>query len=162
VPAYRFVTVWRLRAPIDDVFGVIDDIDAWPEWWPNVLEVARLQHPAADGLGGTARMTFLGKLPYKLRFDMRISRRDPPTALAGDATGELVGSGTWTLWEEAGWTVVRYVWAIETTRQWMNLLAPLPFVDEIFRLNHHAVMRGGLRGIRRRLGGVEGTYERED
>jgi hypothetical protein len=162
MPAYRFVTVWRLRAPIGDVFRVIDDIDAWPEWWPHVREVARLEAAGPDGLGGTAGMTFLGKLPYKLRFDMRVSRRDPPTALAGDATGELVGSGTWTLSEEAGWTVVRYVWAIQTTRRWMNLLAPLPFVDEIFRLNHHAVMRGGLRGIRDRLGGVEGTYARED
>ena len=63
MPAYRFVTVWRLRAPIDDVFGIIDDIDAWPEWWPNVLEVGRLQHPTADGLGGTARMTVLGMTP---------------------------------------------------------------------------------------------------
>jgi hypothetical protein len=44
----------------------------------------------------------------------------------------------------------------------MNLLAPLPFVDGIFRLNHHAVMRRGLAGIRARLGGVEGTYTRED
>jgi hypothetical protein len=44
----------------------------------------------------------------------------------------------------------------------MNLLAPLPFVDAIFRLNHHAVMRGGLAGIRRRLGGVAGTYAREE
>jgi hypothetical protein len=29
-------------------------------------------------------------------------------------------------------------------------------------MNHHAVMRGGLRGIRRRLGGVDGTYTREE
>jgi hypothetical protein len=43
----------------------------------------------------------------------------------------------------------------------MNLLAPLPFVDEIFRLNHHAGMRRGLRGIRERLGGVDGSYQRE-
>ena len=57
---------------------------------------------------------------------------------------------------------MRYVWAIRTTARWMNVLAPLPFVDEIFRLNHHAVMRNGLAGIRRRLGGVAGTYTRED
>ena len=30
------------------------------------------------------------------------------------------------------------------------------------RLNHHTVMRGGLAGIRRRLGGVAGTYAREE
>jgi hypothetical protein len=44
----------------------------------------------------------------------------------------------------------------------MNLLAPLPFVDAIFRLNHHSVMRSGLVGIRARLGVVAGTYTREE
>jgi hypothetical protein len=44
----------------------------------------------------------------------------------------------------------------------MNALGRLPLVDAIFRLNHHAVMRDGLAGIRRRLGGVAGTYARED
>lgn len=162
MPGYRFVTVWRLRAPIDDVFRVIDDIDAWPEWWPSVRAVERLGEPGPDGLGARVRTTFVGKLPYRLRFDLRVTRREQPTGLAGDATGELEGTGTWTLWEAEGWTGAEYVWAIRTTRPWMNLLAPLPFVDEIFRLNHHAVMRDGLGGIRRRLGGVEGTYERGD
>jgi hypothetical protein len=37
----------------------------------------------------------------------------------------------------------------------------LPFVQEIFRLNHHAVMRNGLAGIRRLLG-VRGDYRRLD
>lgn len=77
------------------------------------------------------------------------------------ASGELEGVGEWSLRSEGGLTVVRYVWSIRTNRWWMNLFAPLPFVGEIFRLNHHAVMRDGLRGIRRRLGGVAGTYSRE-
>jgi Polyketide cyclase / dehydrase and lipid transport len=163
MPAYRFVTVWRLRAPIDSVYRAIDEIDAWPEWWPSVRAVERLEAAGPDGLGGLVRITFVGRLPYRLRFDLRVTRRERPTALSGAATGELRGTGEWTLSEvEAGWTSVRYVWSIETTRAWMNLLAPLPFVDALFRLNHHAVMRIGLGGIRRRLGGIEGTYTREE
>lgn len=162
MPAYRFVTRWRLRAPIDEVYAVLDAIDQWPDWWPNVRTIERLQGDGADGLGGVVRATFVGRLPYRLRFDLTVTRRDRPSAISGTATGELEGSGDWTLWEEGGWTAVRYVWAIRTTRRWMDLLAPLPFVDELFRLNHHAVMRSGLRGIRRRLGGIEGTYTREE
>lgn len=162
MPHYRFVTVWRLRAPIERVYEAIDDAESWPEWWPMVTDVERIREADADGLGGVLRMTFVGRLPYRLRFDLRVTRRDAPTALAGHATGELDGVGEWSLLEEDGWTVVRYVWAIRTTRPWMNLLAPLPFIDGIFRLNHHAVMRDGLAGIRRRLGGVEGTYTREE
>jgi len=162
MPQYRFVTVWRLQAPIDRVFAAIDDAEAWPTWWPNVRAVEPLGEGRPDKVGNRYRMTFVGKLPYELRFDSLVSDRRPPTSLVGVATGELEGTGEWTLWTEEDRTVARYVWAIRTTARWMNLLAPLPFVDEIFRLNHHAVMRNGLIGIRRRLGGVAGTYARED
>jgi hypothetical protein len=160
VPDYRFVTIWRLQAPIERVFAEIDAIEAWPEWWPNVRRVKRLEAGGVDGLDAAFATTFVGRLPYELRFDLRTRRREPPTSLVGDATGELEGVGEWTLWEEDGWTLVQYVWAIRTTAIWMNALARLPFVDSIFRLNHHAVMRAGLAGIRRRIGAVEGTYTR--
>jgi carbon monoxide dehydrogenase subunit G len=161
VADYRFVTIWRLEAPIDQVFAEIDDADAWPSWWPNVRSVEQILEGAPDGVGATRRLTFVGRLPYTLRFDMRVVRRVPPHALVGEATGELDGVGDWALHEEDGWTVVRYVWSIRTTAPWMNLLAPLPFVDGIFRLNHHAVMRGGLHALARRLG-VRGVYRREE
>ena len=159
---YRFVTIWRLEAPIEHVFSVIEDIETWPVWWPNVRRVEKLEDAGEDGIGAAFATTFVGRLPYQLRFDLRVTRREPPTSLVGDATGELEGVGDWSLWEQDGATLVRYVWAIRTTAAWMNLLAPLPFVDAIFRLNHHAVMRAGLVGIRSRLGGVAGTYTRED
>lgn len=91
-----------------------------------------------------------------------MTRRNRPARLSRAAARELDGTGDWTLWDEDGRTAVRYVWAIHTTRAWMNLLAPLPFVDPIVRLNHHAVMRNGLAGIRGRRGGVDGSYTRED
>jgi hypothetical protein len=160
--SYRFVTLWRLDAPIDRVFAEIDDIESWPTWWRSVRAVERLAPGGNDGIGTSFRTTFQGRLPYQLRFDLRTTRRDPPTSLAGDATGELEGTGEWTLWQEGTWTHVCYVWAIRTTAAWMNALGRLPLVDAIFRLNHHAVMRDGLAGIRRRLGGVAGTYARED
>jgi hypothetical protein len=159
---YRFVTLWRLQAPIERVFAEIDAIEAWPEWWPNVRRVEKLEAGDADGIGAVFATTFVGRLPYPLRFELRVTRRDAPTSLVGAATGELEGVGEWTSWEEGDRTLVRYVWAIRTTASWMNLLAPLPFVDAIFRLNHHSVMRAGLAGIRSRLGGVAGTYTRED
>jgi hypothetical protein len=160
--SYRFVTIWRLDAPIERVFGEIEGIEQWPTWWPSVRRVERLDSGDAEGIGAAFRTTFQGRLPYQLRFDLRTTQRVPPTSLTGVATGELEGIGEWTLWQEAGSTLVRYVWAVRTTAAWMNLLAPLPFVDAIFRLNHHSVMRAGLEGMRRRLGGVAGTYTREE
>ena len=162
MPSSRFVTIWRLQAPVERVFDTIDDTGAWPEWWPSVKAVERLAAGDAEKLGAIDRMTFIGKLPYRLAFEMKVARRRPPNELVGLATGELEGVGDWSMRQEGDWTVVRYEWSIRTTRRWLNLLAPLPFVGEIFALNHHAVMRDGLRGIRRRLGGVAGTYRRDD
>ncbi len=161
---YSFVTIWRLEAPIDRVWELIDDASSWPDWWPSVLAVEEIGDPGAASRETDRqrrRFTMKGRLPYALRFEMALIRRDPPRLLEGAATGELEGVGRWTLTEGGtpGTTVARYDWNIRTTRWWMNAFAPLPFVDAIFRLNHHAVMRDGLVGIRRRLG-VHGTYER--
>ena len=122
-------SVWRLQAPIDRVFAEIDDAEAWPTWWPNVRAMEPLERTGPDKIGERFRTAFVGKLPYELRFDFRVTDREPPTSLVGVATGELEGTGEWTLWTEEDWTVVRYVWSIRTTARWMNALAHLPFVD---------------------------------
>jgi hypothetical protein len=159
MPSYAFATIWRLDAPIERVFDLIHDAERWPTWWPSV--------PGADPLPPDAsgrsryRFTFRGRLPYFLRFDMVITLVQRPTALEGAASGELEGIGRWSLRPDGDGTVVRYDWTIRTTRRWMNLLAPLPFVDPIFRLNHHSVMRDGLAGAKRVLG-VRGSYQRLD
>ena len=160
--SYRFVTEWRLAAPIERVFATIEDVAAWPDWWPSVKKVERLANGGEGGIGTVNQLTFVGKLPYRLAFDMRVTRNEPPVALVGSATGELEGVGDWSLRPDGDHTIVRYVWTVRTNRWWMNLFAPVPGVAAVFRLNHHAVMRDGLAGIRRRLGGVEGTYTRLD
>jgi hypothetical protein len=159
MPEYRFVTIWRMDAPVDRVFDLIEDAMAWPDWWPSVIAVERIASGSEDHVGDIHRYTFRGRLPYLLRFDGRVTVREPPVTLEGTTTGELEGTGRWTLAADGPRTVVRYEWNIRTTRWWMNLFAPLPFVAAIFRLNHHAVMRDGLDGARRRLG-VAGSYER--
>ena len=154
---YSFATIWRLEAPIDRVYDAIRDSLAWPRWWSGVLAVDELRQGDEDGVGAVRRYTFKGKLPYTLSFDLAVTRVEPPHALGGRATGELEGTGLWTLTEEAGTTIVRYDWNIRTTRWWMNLLAPV--AGPIFKANHDVVMRSGADGIRALLGGIEGSFE---
>ena len=97
------------------------------------------------------RYVFKGKLPYTLAFDLRVDTIEPPTKLGGTASGELAGTGLWTLTEDApGLTTVRYDWNVRTTRWWMNLLAPL--AGGVFKSNHDYVMSGGLEGLTKLLG----------
>lgn len=58
---YAFVTDWRLEAPIDDVFALIHDSLAWPQWWPAVSAVTEVSaDPGPSGVGGVRRYTFRG------------------------------------------------------------------------------------------------------
>ena len=47
-------------------------------------------------------------------------------------------------------TAVLYEWHVETSKRWMNLLAPL--ARPVFAYNHDVVMRWGGEGLARRLG----------
>ena len=62
--------------------------------------------------------------PYDLTFESRVTRREPPYLLEGDADGELIGVGRWRLFEGQA-TAVVYEWNVRTSRAWMNRLAPV-------------------------------------
>ena len=45
--------------------------------------------------------------------------------MRGEASGALAGTGHWRLFEQDGVTAVLYEWNVETTKLWMNVLAPV-------------------------------------
>lgn len=149
MPSYKFLTVWKLDAPIEKVYEAIHDAGAWPAWWDNIESVEEITPGGDSGIGRTERFTFRTELPYKLRFDLRVTRNERPWLLEGQATGELEGLGRWTLIRQEGGTIVNYLWSVRTTRWWMNLLAPIarPF----FARNHDAVMSNGGKSLARHL-----------
>jgi uncharacterized protein YndB with AHSA1/START domain len=147
---YAFLTAWRVAAPRERVFAVIHDSERWPEWWRGVERVVKLEQGDAEGRGSLGRYTWRSILPYRLHFEMRITRVDRPERMDGEAVGELTGAGRWLLYEDDGVTTVLFEWRVHTTRAWMNVLAPV--AAPVFRWNHDWVMRQGGRGLARRLG----------
>jgi uncharacterized protein YndB with AHSA1/START domain len=146
---YTFVTEWRLEAPIEMVWEAILHSEDWPHWWPGVESVMELEPGDAQGIGNRRRYTWKSRLPYRLTFEMRTTRVEPPVALEGRALGELEGNGRWQLSTDGPVTVVRYNWQVQTTKRWMNWLAPL--ARPLFRWNHDVVMQQGGKGLARRL-----------
>jgi uncharacterized protein YndB with AHSA1/START domain len=149
VSRYRFLTTWCLEAPIEPVWEAIHDSARWPQWWRGVEKVVELEPAGEDGTGQLARYTWKSRLPYELEFEMRTTRVERPHSLEGLASGELEGSGRWRVFERGGTTAVLYEWDVRTTRQWMNLLAPV--ARPIFGWNHDYVMRNGAEGLARLL-----------
>jgi len=148
--AYEFVTIWRVQAPIESVWNEIYHSTDWPTWWKGVESVAEIRKGDESGVGSIHRYTWKSKLPYRLSFDMQIVRIEPPSLLEGIALGELQGRGLWQLSNESGETIVRYDWNVETTKRWMNLVAPI--ARPLFEWNHNVVMSWGAEGLGKRLG----------
>jgi Polyketide cyclase / dehydrase and lipid transport len=149
-PHYRFLTTWLLEASRHDAWEVLQDPVRWPEWWRGVVRVTQLDGGDADGVGCRYRIAWRSRVPYHLEFDFTVRRVDRPCCMAGEADGELRGSGTWRLYEQDGVTAVVYEWNVDTTKRWMNVLRPV--ARPVFEYNHDVVMRWGGEGLARRLG----------
>jgi hypothetical protein len=147
---YRFETTWRLRASRADAWALLVDGERWPTWWPSVRHVEELRPGSADGLGRRLRYHFGTRLPYTLTFDAELVEVTEPTRLVAAASGELVGTWTCDLEQQGETVVLRHVWAVSTTRAWMNVLAPL--ARPLFSWNHASLMREGGVGFAARLG----------
>ena len=147
---YHFVSTWQIQAPIERVWDEIYHSERWPSWWEYVVAVDELEPGAADGVGKRQRFLFRTRMPYMLGFEACLTSVKPPSKLETEATGELEGTGRWTLTSADGGTLVRYDWDVRTTKRWMNLLAPV--ARPAFNWNHHELMRVGGQSLARRLG----------
>ena len=147
---YKFTTIWKVKAPQEKVWDLIFNSEKWPEWWRGVEKVEKLKDGDANHTGAIVRYTWKSKLPYRLVFEMETTHVEPMSIIEGRAIGELQGAGRWTLAHDSGVTTARYDWKVETTKAWMNLLAPVarPF----FNWNHDVVMGWGGEGLANRLG----------
>jgi hypothetical protein len=148
---YSFVTLWQFRSPLEPVWETIYRSEEWPAWWRGVERVERIEPAGGDDRpGALRRYTWRSKLPYRLAFEMRLTRVEPLSLIEGEAVGELKGTGRWRLTHDGGVTRVRYDWNVQTTKPWMNLLAPI--ARPLFKWNHDVVMNWGADGLARKLG----------
>lgn len=147
---YEFLTVWRFKSPIAPVWDLIYHSDRWPTWWKGVERVELVEEGDENKIGSVHRYTWKSKLPYRLTFDMRLTRVEPMSVIEGRALGELDGRGLWQLSSDGEVTTARYDWRVKTTKRWMNLLTPV--ARPLFKWNHDTVMNWGAEGLARKLG----------
>ncbi|HKC63867.1 MAG TPA: SRPBCC family protein [Pyrinomonadaceae bacterium] len=147
---YEFVTLWRFKSPLAPVWEMIYNSDRWPAWWKGVERVERVREGDENSIGSVHRYTWKSKLPYRLTFEMELTRVEPMSIIEGKALGELAGRGLWQLSSDEEVTVARYDWQVQTTKAWMNLLTPI--ARPLFKWNHDVVMQWGAEGLARELG----------
>jgi hypothetical protein len=146
---FRFVTLWTIEAPRSAVCDAIEHSLEWPQWWPGVEKVEELARGDANGIGSVRRYLWKGRLPYRLGFDIRVTRMQSLTMVEGIACGDVEGVGRWSFTSEGALTVARYDWQVRPTARWMRILSPL--ARPVFRWNHDILMKQGARGLAQRL-----------
>lgn len=147
---YSFATIWKINAPLPQVWEALAHPRRWPDWWKGCVSVVELERGRESGVDSVWACTWKSTLPYSLRFDCRISQIVEHAYIECIACGELEGVGRFYLSEHGPITVVRYEWQVATIGFWMNLLAPL--ARPLFIWNHNILMRQGGEGLAHFLG----------
>lgn len=135
---YVFVDEWLVAAPAEAVYDVLADGERYPRWWKPVYIDA-----SADGEYTVQH--FKGRLPYHLHTRTRTTRAERPHRLEGETTGDLRGTGIWTLTPTAGGTHVRFDWRVHADRLLLKLLTPL--LRPVLRWNHNWAIARAMEGL---------------
>lgn len=139
---FSFHSEWVLAARADDVREVLVDLEHYPEWWPQVVAVAKLDDD-------NARVLCKSRLPYTLDLLLTATRREP-RRLESRIDGDLVGVAVWRLEERDGSTHVDYTQDVVVTHRLLR-----PFVRVLrgpMVWNHGRMMEGCRAGLEQRLG----------
>ena len=148
-PAYRFVTQWRVDAPVALVWPLLDDPETWPHWWHGCEGVTRLAPTGAPSPVRRYRLRWRGPLPRQLDMTVTIIDEQPRRRLAGVVSGELVGTAIWSMEGRPDHTLVGFDLAVDGARAWMRYLAP--FTRPLFHWNHQRLMEQGRLGLAEQL-----------
>ena len=139
--AFEFRREWVTTGVPSRVHEVLADVQTYPEWWPQVRAVAKIDDD-------TARVLCRSVLPYTIDLVLHAVRREPAlleVAISGDLTGwsraELVPSGT-------GSTHVTYTQSVVVADRRAALAATV--LRPLARWNHERMMAGLERGLQER------------
>lgn len=127
----------------EEVYQVLEDVEALPEWWPSVyLRVEILEMGRPGGVGKLVALHTKGWLPYTLRWAFRVSATDFPTGFALEAMGDFTGTGRWSFRQlEDGLCEVLYDWNIRAEKPLLRRMSWL--LRPFFSANHRWAMRRG-------------------
>lgn len=141
--SYCFSASWTTPAPVAEVARVATDLEHYPEWWPQVRAVAKIDDD-------TARVLCRSALPYTLDLVLHAVSREAPL-LEVAVSGDLDGWVRWRLAETPAGT--RTDFAQEVAVRGALALASYA-ARPLLTWNHHRMMAGCEEGLRARLGGT--------
>jgi hypothetical protein len=136
---YRFDHVWRIGAPVQQVFDTLADIRGYPDWWPQVLTVRALDEDHAD-------VTIRSALPKTLHLVLGDMDVEPGTGVLDvSITGDMTGYARWYVVRAGRVTEATYLQEVHVGERALRAMSLL--IRPILRFNHNVMMRAGERGL---------------
>lgn len=135
-----------MAAPVEEVQPVLVDLEYYPDWWPQVVAVAKIDDD-------TARVLCRSFLPYTLDLVLHAVRREPEL-LEVEISGDMAGTATFVLTGSGRETQVSYTQTVRVTRG--GLAAAARVLRPVLRMNHEHMMAGCEEGLRARTTTVGG------
>jgi carbon monoxide dehydrogenase subunit G len=144
---YHFEDAWTVPGPVDLAWRMVDDLAAWPAWWPDYRRVERVSPDVAHGVGVRWRVWVRSDLPYTVDFTLTVLQHEPPRYVRISVEGFFNGTIEWRL--EGTGQGTRLILTEDTETRWalINLVARLGG-RWLFEANHRAAMRRGEHGMR--------------
>lgn len=143
---YRFRSLWSVPAAPGRVFATLVDLAGYPDWWPDIRAVRRVDED-------TAEVTCRSVLPYVLTFRLHRAVEDEPAGhMRVDMSGDLEGyvQGHVAAHRSAG-ALLAITQRVVVRKPLLRALAPVG--RPVFRANHALMMWRGQRGFRSYLAG---------
>ena len=137
---YAFAAEWDVPAKPDEVAAVLVDLERYPEWWPQVRAVAKINDDSA-------RVLCRSKLPYTLDLVLDAVSRTPPIVEV-ELSGDLHGFARFVLTPTEQGTHLEFEQEVRT--QGVVALASY-LLRPVLAWNHRQMMLGCERGLQERL-----------
>ncbi len=148
--SFRIISHWHLSGTVADAARILSTPEGFPRWWGDVCRgVKTIALGDENGIGQTIAGHSKGWLPYRLNWQGRLVESHMPHGWSIDATGDLVGHGTWALNQNGDQAEITYDWRVTTDRLLFRLLAPL--MKGLMIANHNWAMARGEAGLRAEL-----------
>jgi len=138
-PTFRFRSTLYVDLAPGRAYDLLEDIAAYPSWWPQVRSVAKLDED-------TALVAARSLLPYTLHFALSPTVRDRAAGtLEAALDGDLVGVCRWDITGAGAGS--RLEFAQQVTTPGRVLQATSRVARPVLVLNHRWMMRGARRGL---------------
>ncbi|HLP96190.1 MAG TPA: SRPBCC family protein [Saprospiraceae bacterium] len=147
---YHFITHWRFQATCEEIYRILEDVDALAQWWPSVyLDVKIREKGQPGGVGKVVELYTKGWLPYTLRWSFVVTQTQFPTGFSLQAIGDFAGAGVWHFEQDGHDCLVTYDWHISAEKPLLKKMSWL--LKPLFSANHHWAMKMGYASLQLEL-----------